>query len=349
MPPFVLGIFDQFVSARLLDRYPQLYQLSQKGVFFRTHNFWSWIGNGFYHSLLLYFLSELIYWDDSPMRDGKTSGHWVWGTSLFTSGLVTVLGKAALITNIWTKYTVIAIPGSLAVWFIFLPVYATVAPKLGFSTEYTNLLPVLMSDPKTWLMMVVLPAVCLVRDLGWKYAKRMFWPESYHHVQEIQKYNIQDYRPRYVFLPGGTSELGSRSWYGMITDYCVIGWNNSKRLYGRSGRCRGCGSSAGTRFRKLMRVRRGFCRLMILLRREGGMGRCRLVGGGEVGGRWMMEWNFLSERVFSGFCFELRYDKCICMSCMWDAYVWVVGWHLRGLVRGKRWKSRVFVFGGCSV
>ena len=28
-----MGIFDQFISARLLDRYPQLYQLGQKGTF----------------------------------------------------------------------------------------------------------------------------------------------------------------------------------------------------------------------------------------------------------------------------------------------------------------------------
>ncbi|KAF2763858.1 putative phospholipid-transporting ATPase [Teratosphaeria nubilosa] len=197
MPPFVLGIFDQFVNARLLDRYPQLYQLSQKGVFFRTHNFWSWVGNGFYHSLLLYFVSELIWWDDGILPNGQVTGHWVWGTALYTAGLVTVLGKAALITNIWTMYTVIAIPGSLAIWFIFLPVYAIVAPKLGFSTEYTNILPKVLGDPNFWLMsMVILPALCLIRDFAWKYAKRMYFPQSYHHVQEIQKYNIQDYRPR---------------------------------------------------------------------------------------------------------------------------------------------------------
>ncbi|RMY04648.1 hypothetical protein D0867_10285 [Hortaea werneckii] len=196
MPPFVLGIFDQFVNARLLDRYPQLYQLSQKGVFFRTHNFWSWVANGFYHSLLLYFVSELIWWGDGVLPDGKVAGHWVWGTALYTAGLVTVLGKAALITNIWTKYTVIAIPGSLAIWFIFLPIYAFAAPRLGFSEEYTNVLPVLMGDPNFWLMsMLALPGLCLVRDFAWKYAKRMYFPQSYHHVQEIQKYNIQDYRP----------------------------------------------------------------------------------------------------------------------------------------------------------
>jgi hypothetical protein len=33
LPPFAMGVFDQFISARLLDRYPQLYQLGQKGEF----------------------------------------------------------------------------------------------------------------------------------------------------------------------------------------------------------------------------------------------------------------------------------------------------------------------------
>ncbi|WPH03107.1 putative phospholipid-transporting ATPase [Acrodontium crateriforme] len=196
MPPFVLGIFDQFVSARLLDRYPQLYQLSQKGVFFRTHNFWSWVGNGFYHSILLYIISQLIYDKDGILPDGQVAGHWVWGTALYTAALVTVLGKAALMTNVWTKYSVIAIPGSLLIWFIFIPVYATVAPKLNFSREYVNILPILTTDPKFWLMMIALPAICLIRDFAWKYAKRMYYPQAYHHVQEIQKYNIQDYRPR---------------------------------------------------------------------------------------------------------------------------------------------------------
>ncbi|KAK3058945.1 aminophospholipid translocase [Extremus antarcticus] len=198
MPPFVIGIFDQFVNARLLDRYPQLYQLSQKGVFFRMHNFWSWVGNGFYHSLILYFVSELLYWDDHVLPNGKIAGHWVWGTALYTAGLVTVLGKAALITNLWTKYTVIAIPGSLLFWFIWISVYATVTPlpALNFSTEYKNVLPVLFTDPSFWLMAVVVPVLCLLRDFAWKYAKRMYFPQAYHHVQEIQKYNIQDYRPR---------------------------------------------------------------------------------------------------------------------------------------------------------
>lgn len=34
--------------------------------------------------------------------------------------------------------------------------------------------------------------VCLPKDS----VKRMYYPQTYHHIQEIQKYNIQDYRPR---------------------------------------------------------------------------------------------------------------------------------------------------------
>jgi len=195
-PPLAMGIFDQFISARLLDRYPQLYQLGQKNTFFKMHSFFSWVGNGFYHSLILYIASEAIWWRDLPQSDGKTAGHWVWGTALYTAVLATVLGKAALVTNIWTKYHIFAIPGSMLIWMAFIAVYATVAPMLGFSTEYEGVIPRLFTSPVFWLQGLALPVLCLSRDFAWKYAKRMYYPQSYHHIQEIQKYNIQDYRPR---------------------------------------------------------------------------------------------------------------------------------------------------------
>jgi phospholipid-transporting ATPase len=196
LPPFALGIVDQFVSARLLDRYPQLYQLGQKGVFFKIRNFWAWIANGFYHSLIAYLIGECIFYDDLKEKNGMATGHWVWGTAMYTSVLVTVLGKASLITNTWTKYHLIAIPGSLLLWIVFLPAYGYAAPAIGFSTEYHGIIPVVFSIPQFYLMAALLPVICLSRDFVWKYIKRMYRPQPYHHVQEIQKYNVQDYRPR---------------------------------------------------------------------------------------------------------------------------------------------------------
>ncbi|KAK6952907.1 hypothetical protein Daesc_005204 [Daldinia eschscholtzii] len=196
LPPLVMGILDQFISARLLDRYPQLYSLGQQNQFFKISTFFAWIANAVYHSIVLYIFSELIWYSDLMLGDGTMAGHWVWGTALYAATLATVLGKAALVTSNWTKYHVMAIPGSMVIWYAFIVVYGIVAPKIGFSKEYDGLVPKLFANPVFWLQTVALPLLCLLRDFAWKYAKRMYYPQTYHHIQEIQKYNIQDYRPR---------------------------------------------------------------------------------------------------------------------------------------------------------
>lgn len=123
------------------------------------------------------------------------------------------------VTSIWTKYTLLAIPGSFVFTMGFLPLYAWIAPMLGFSLEYTNVVGRLWSSLVFWLTIFGLPFLLLTRDFAWKSQvapprppsfqpfaltwiawfsryKRLFRPEPYHIVQEIQKYNLPDYRPR---------------------------------------------------------------------------------------------------------------------------------------------------------
>jgi phospholipid-transporting ATPase len=61
LPPLVIGVFDQFVSARILDRYPQLYRLGQSNAFFTKTAFWMWIGNALYHSIVRACSSHFIF------------------------------------------------------------------------------------------------------------------------------------------------------------------------------------------------------------------------------------------------------------------------------------------------
>ncbi|KAG5658725.1 hypothetical protein KAF25_007278 [Fusarium avenaceum] len=196
LPPLALGILDQFISARLLDRYPQLYMMGQQNYFFRLKVFLQWIANAIYHSIVLYIWGQLFWYGDLIQGDGKIAGHWVWGTALYGATLLTVLGKAALVTNNWTKYHVLAIPGSMAIWYVLTAVYGIVAPMAGVSMEYRGTIPRIYESPVFWLQTVCLAIMCLLRDFVWKYVKRMYRPQTYHHIQEIQKYNIQDYRPR---------------------------------------------------------------------------------------------------------------------------------------------------------
>ncbi|GMM38548.1 aminophospholipid-translocating P4-type ATPase [Saccharomycopsis crataegensis] len=195
-PPFVLGVFDQFISARLLDRYPQLYQLGQSSRFFNVRIFWGWVLNGFYHSAIIYVCTSFFYRYGAALGDGLQADHWVWGTALYTATVLTVLGKAALISNLWTKFTLLAIPGSFILWIGLFPAYAVIAPLINVSKEYRGVLSHLYTSATFWASTFCVPVLCLLRDLLWKYYKRMYKAESYHYVQEIQKYNIQDYRPR---------------------------------------------------------------------------------------------------------------------------------------------------------
>ncbi|ORZ40601.1 hypothetical protein BCR44DRAFT_1176750 [Catenaria anguillulae PL171] len=195
LPPLIIGIFDQFASARMLDRYPQMYMLGQRGEFFNVKIFWSWTFNALYHSLLLYFTAMAIFDVDVIFGSGLVAGHWAFGSTMYTAVLATVIFKAALVTDLWTKWAWISSMGSIAFWLVFLPVYSVIAPMLNFSTELDGM-ETLMSSGVFWLTIIVLPVLCLVRDYGYKYYKRMYLTRSYHIVQEIQKFNIPDYRPR---------------------------------------------------------------------------------------------------------------------------------------------------------
>ncbi|KAI8876251.1 phospholipid-translocating P-type ATPase [Backusella circina FSU 941] len=198
LPPLSIGIFDQYVSARMLDQYPQLYMLGQRNEFFNQKKFWGWFGNAVFHSLLLFYLGVEVLKADGVFSNGVVGGQWWAGTTIFSAVLCCILWKAALITDVWTKYTVIAIPGSMLVWFLYLPIISVVGPvfSVDIFSEYYGIVPMLWGSIHFWLFIILVPFVCNLRDFIWKYTKRMHTPLSYHFVQEIQKLNLPDYRPR---------------------------------------------------------------------------------------------------------------------------------------------------------
>ncbi|KAF9432891.1 hypothetical protein BGZ76_010179 [Entomortierella beljakovae] len=196
LPPLSLGIFDQYVSARMLDRYPQMYMLGQKSEFFNVKNFWGWAFNAIFHSIILFFCVVGIFKNDFISSNGTIGGMWVMSVTLYTAVLATVLLKAALVTDLWTKYAYISIPGSMIFWIGFFPLFALIGASTGLTPDYHNITGPVYGQAVFWLTIIFLPILCNLRDYTYKYVKRTFYPRTYHYVQEIQKLNIPDYRPR---------------------------------------------------------------------------------------------------------------------------------------------------------
>lgn len=131
LPTLVIGILDQYVGAASLERYPALY----RAPFFTREAIAGWLGNAVFHSMLNFFVVSYLFQDDALQADGYNGYQWLWGTTLYFTVLVTVLGKAALVSNLWTRYTLLAIPGSLALTLLFVAVFGTIAPHFGVSME----------------------------------------------------------------------------------------------------------------------------------------------------------------------------------------------------------------------
>ncbi|KAG0689388.1 aminophospholipid translocase [Pichia californica] len=197
LPPFVIGIFDQYLTINMLYQYPQLYKIGQEGHFFNVEIFWSWAVNGFYHSAIIYVSVINIYKYGNQFLDGEIGGLWVVGIAIYTVCLLTSLGKAALISSQWTKFTILAIPGSFALWFVAFPLYAVIAPKVNVSKEYYGIMPFVYGSGVFWLTIIVVPTLCLMRDFLYKFYKRQWNPEFYHIVQKIQKNQVQTHRPKF--------------------------------------------------------------------------------------------------------------------------------------------------------
>ena len=91
--------------------------LGQSNAFFTKTAFWLWVGNALYHSIVrtssshiltddiyqrlqvAFGFSVILFWGDLKQSAGYDSGHWFWGTMLYIAVLLTVLGKAALVSE----------------------------------------------------------------------------------------------------------------------------------------------------------------------------------------------------------------------------------------------------------
>ena len=198
--PMAIGVFDQYLSARMLDRYPQLYRNGTQHEFYNNGTFWAWIANSFFHSVIMYYGLVAAYGEGGITTDGRSSNNWVMGEMIYTADLITITIKAALIVDTWMKFTFFAIFGSISLWFILFPLYALVGPMVHVGTELFGVNGPMFGSAVFWFGIIIIPVMSNLRDYLWKYMKRLITPRSYHIIQEMAKYNIQDHRPRMEYF-----------------------------------------------------------------------------------------------------------------------------------------------------
>jgi phospholipid-transporting ATPase len=126
LPPFFMGIFDQYLNARVIDSYPQLYRLGQRDTFYNNRIFISSIATTLLHSLIIFYCWKWSLGDSVVHQNGRTVDIWAFGVMVYATDLVAVSLKACLYVNSWVSFTAYVLAGSVVAYMVIFPIYAIV-------------------------------------------------------------------------------------------------------------------------------------------------------------------------------------------------------------------------------
>ncbi|XP_031816631.1 phospholipid-transporting ATPase IB isoform X2 [Sarcophilus harrisii] len=186
LPPFTLGIFERACTQESMLRFPQLYRITQNAEGFNTKVFWGHCINALIHSIILFWGPMKVLEHDAVFASGRVIDYLFVGNIVYTYVVVTVCLKAGLETRAWTKFSHLAVWGSIALWLAFFGVYSTFWPVIPLAPDMVGQAGMVLKCGYFWLGLLLVPGACLLKDLAWTAAKHTYNKTLLEQVQELE-------------------------------------------------------------------------------------------------------------------------------------------------------------------
>ncbi|XP_061095635.1 phospholipid-transporting ATPase IB isoform X1 [Conger conger] len=186
LPPFTLGIFDRPCSQQNMLRFPQLYRITQNADGFNTKVFWGYCINALVHSIILFWFPLKITEHDSVFDNGHGTDYLFVGNIVYTYVVVTVCLKAAMATTAWTRFSHLAVWGSMLLWMLFFAVYSAIWPSIPIAPDMLGQAGRVLQCWSFWLGLILVPTACLLKDVAWNAGRRTFRKSLLEEVQELE-------------------------------------------------------------------------------------------------------------------------------------------------------------------
>ncbi|KAK9829125.1 hypothetical protein WJX72_004020 [[Myrmecia] bisecta] len=187
LPPLVLGTMEQDVNKEMSRKYPGLYQVGPRNMYFSHRARAAWLLNGFWQAGILFvmviYATPAIYADRSS---GSVWSHWEVGSTMFTVVVITVHLELASILEHWTWLHHLSIWGGMAVWFLYLLAYGSF-PLDWSQGIYHILTDVLATAASYWLLLLVPPIACILPGFLIRQVCSHIWPDDKRIVMEIER------------------------------------------------------------------------------------------------------------------------------------------------------------------
>ncbi|XP_019467721.1 phospholipid-transporting ATPase IB-like [Meleagris gallopavo] len=116
-------------------RFPQLYKITQNADGFNTRVFWGHCINALIHSIILFWFPLKVLEHDAVFTNGQGIDYLFVGNIVYTYVVVTVCLKAGLETTAWTRFSHLAVWGSMLLWLVFFGVYSAIWPTIPIAPD----------------------------------------------------------------------------------------------------------------------------------------------------------------------------------------------------------------------
>ncbi|XP_063063571.1 phospholipid-transporting ATPase IB [Engraulis encrasicolus] len=186
LPPFTLGIVDRPCSQQNMLRFPQLYRITQNAEGFNTKVFWGHCINALIHSIILFWFPLKVLEHDTPFQNGNSVDYLFVGNIVYTYVVVTVCLKAGMETTAWTKFSHLAVWGSMILWMLFFAVYSAIWPSIPIAPDMLGQAGRVLQCFSFWLGLILVPCACLLKDVAWNAARRTARKSLLEEVQELE-------------------------------------------------------------------------------------------------------------------------------------------------------------------
>lgn len=187
LPVISLGVFEQDVSSEICLQFPALYQQGPRNLFFDWYRIIGWMVNGVYSSVVIFFLTVHIIYNQAFRAGGQTADMAAIGTTMFTCIIWAVNMQIALTMSHFTWIQHLFVWGSVSTWYLFLLAYGMSSPLISGSA-YQILMEALAPAPIYWASTLLVAITCNLPYFTHISFQRSFNPMDHHVIQEIKYY-----------------------------------------------------------------------------------------------------------------------------------------------------------------
>lgn len=185
LPVIALGVFDQDVSARFCLKFPLLYQEGVQNALFSWFRIFSWMFNGVYSGIMIFFFCMKAMEHQAFNNDGKVVGLEIFGAMMYTCVVWVVNCQMALSISYFTIIQHIVIWGGVALWYLFLLAYGAISPSIS-TTAYKVFIEALAPAPSFWLVSLFVVIATLVPYFSFSAIQMRFFPTYHEMIQWIR-------------------------------------------------------------------------------------------------------------------------------------------------------------------